>query len=73
MNWYGTWQVTAGENIMYGPNNALAVMAGLIKSPAHFANIFRPSFTVSGIACGPHKVYANMCTITYAGGFVNYP
>lgn len=73
---YGQWQSTAAENIAYGSGNPMKVVIDLIvddgvPSRGHRANIFQPRLRVMGGACGPHRQYRVMCTIDYAGGFVD--
>lgn len=60
----------------YGSANPMKVVIDLIvddgvPSRGHRTNIFQPRLRVMGGACGPHRRYRIMCTIDYAGGFVD--
>ena len=69
----GTWTVTMGENIMYGPNTGRDVVAGLlvddgVPSRGHRINILNAAFTVVGVACSSHPKYRTVCVMDFAGG-----
>ena len=75
MNRYGKWTAAWGENISYGKNSARDVVLALIIDdglPArkHRANIFASKFNVAGVASGPHARFGSVCSIDFAGGYV---
>jgi len=39
-----------------------------VPSRGHRRNIFYPPLDAAGVACGPHRQYANMCVMDFAGG-----
>lgn len=74
MDRYGAWDISAGENIDYGNALARQIVASLltddgVPSRGHRKNLLDPSFTVVGLAVGPHPVYGNMCVIDFAGAY----
>jgi uncharacterized protein YkwD len=72
---YGVAEPYAAENIAYGPGEAADVVRELIidsgvPSRGHRHNIFFAPLQVVGVSCGPHRQYANMCVMDFAGGQV---
>ncbi|HJT80870.1 MAG TPA: CAP domain-containing protein, partial [Chthoniobacterales bacterium] len=72
---YGEWGGAWGENISYGKTNARDIIIGLIIDdglPArkHRKNIFNPKFNVAGAAFGPHAGYRTVCSMDFAGSYV---
>jgi uncharacterized protein YkwD len=72
---YGDWLGGWGENIAYGKTNARDIIMALIIDdglPArkHRKNIFNPKFNIAGAAYGPHAIYRTVCSIDFAGGYV---
>ena len=75
INRYGTCTGGWGENISYGRNSARDVVLALIIDdglPArkHRANIFASKFNYAGAAYGPHARYGSVCSIDFAGGYL---
>jgi uncharacterized protein YkwD len=75
INRYGTCGGAWGENISYGKSTARAVVLALIIDdglPArkHRKNIFNPSFTFAGAAFGRHARFGTICSVDFAGGYV---
>lgn len=74
MNRYGTWNLTAGENIDYGNDSARLIVINLIVDDGvidrgHRKSIFNKDFNVVGVACGPHIYMGYMCVMTFAGAY----
>jgi len=40
-----------------------------VRNRGHRKCIFDKRFNFTGVACGPHLKYKNMCTIEYAGKY----
>jgi uncharacterized protein YkwD len=75
MSRYGEWQRTCGENIMYGCNSAEDIVMHLliddgVPSRGHRNNILNQEFGTAGVGYGPHKQMRQICTIDYAGDYV---
>ena len=75
VNRYGRWEVSVSENIAYGPPAARDVVIGLIVDDGipdrgHRTVMFNPTSRVTGIACGKHPRFRQMCVITYAVTYV---
>ena len=72
---YGEWGGAWGENLSYGKTNARDIIVGLIIDdglPArkHRKNIFNPKYNVAGAAFGPHATYRTVCSMDFAGSYV---
>jgi uncharacterized protein YkwD len=72
---YGVWTGCWGENIAYGKTSARDIVLALIIDDGiagrkHRKNIFNPKFNVAGAAYGPHARYRTVCTIDFAGGYI---
>ena len=64
-----------GENIDFGPNDAMGVIISLIlddgeEERPHRKTIFQPEHRKVGIACGPHKTEFQMCVMDFAFDFL---
>lgn len=75
MSRYGSWNSAWGENIAYGKSTARDVVLALIIDdglPArkHRKNIFNPNFNFAGAAFGTHARFGTVCSIDFAGGYV---
>jgi uncharacterized protein YkwD len=69
---HGVAASVAAENIAYGPPRASDVVRELIidsgvPSRGHRRNIFYDGLAFAGVSCGPHRDYAVMCVIDFAG------
>jgi hypothetical protein len=75
MNRHGTWSALWGENISYGKSSARDVVVALIiddgvRGRKHRKNIFNPVFNYAGAAVGRHARYRTVCSIDFAGRYV---
>ncbi len=72
---YGNYVETLGENIDFGPNDAMGVLVSLTLDDGetdrpHRENLFKPEYKKVGIACGSHKTEFQMCVMDFALDFL---
>lgn len=72
---YGTYVDSLGENIDFGPNDALGVIVSLTlddgeEQRPHRDNLFKSDYKKVGIACGVHKTEFHMCVMDFATDFI---
>lgn len=68
---FGNWRIT-GENISYGFNTAIEIVASLlvddgVPNRKHRSIILDPEFSIVGVAIESHPVYDYVCVINFAG------
>jgi uncharacterized protein YkwD len=66
--------ISAGENINYGNDDARRIVASLliddgVPSRGHRRNLLNGTFKFVGVSIGPHPVYGHMCVIDFAGSY----
>jgi uncharacterized protein YkwD len=71
---YGSYTEALGENIDFGPNDAMGVLISLTLDDGeperpHRDNLFKTDYYKIGIACGPHKSEYQMCVMDFAYDF----
>ena len=71
---YGNYVESLGENIDFGPNDAMGVIISLTlddgeEERPHRENLFKQDYQKVGIACGPHKTEFQMCVMDFAFDF----
>ena len=71
---YGNYIDSLGENIDFGPNDAMGVIISLTlddgeEERPHRENLFKQDYQKVGIACGPHKTEFQMCVMDFAYDF----
>lgn len=71
----GVYAGMAAENISYGHDDAQAIVRQLIidsrvAGRGHRRNIFTPSYSAAGVACGGHRQWGAMCVIDFAGALM---
>ena len=72
---YGKYIDSLGENIDFGPNDAIGVIVSLTlddgeEERPHRDNLFRNDYKKIGIACGPHQTEFQMCVMDLAFDFI---
>ena len=72
---YGNYIGSLGENIDFGPNDAMGLIISFTlddgeEERPHRENIFKNNYQKIGIACGPHKTEFKMCVIDFAYDFI---
>ena len=65
---------TLGENIDFGPNDAMGVIISLTlddgeEQRPHRENLFKEDYNKVGIACGTHQTEFQMCVMDFAADF----
>ena len=64
-----------GENIDFGPNDAMGVIVSMIlddgeEQRPHRENLFKEDYQKVGIACGPHQSEFQMYVMDFAYDFL---
>ena len=72
---YGKYIDSLGENIDFGPNDAIGVIVSLTlddgeEERPHRDNLFRNDYKKIVIACGPHQTEFQMCVMDLAYDFI---
>ena len=72
---YGNYLESLGENIDFGPNDAIGVIVSLTlddgeEERPHRDNLFKNDYKKIGIACGPHQTEFQMCVMDLAYDFI---
>ena len=72
---YGEYKDSLGENIDFGPNDAIGVIVSLTlddgeEERPHRDNLFKNDYKKIGSACGPHQTEFQMCVMDLAYDFI---
>ena len=72
---YGNYVDSFGENINFGPEDALGVIIALAlddneEGRNHRKNLFESKYKKVGIVCGPHQSEYQMCVMDFAYDFI---
>ncbi|NTU52642.1 MAG: CAP domain-containing protein [Chlorobiaceae bacterium] len=75
---YGQWELSAAENISYGPVEASEIVISLliddgVPSRGHRKNLLNGIYNVVGVKTGTHPVYGAMCVMDFAGNYILKP
>jgi len=75
---YGTWKVTAAENMGTGYNSGMEIVRQLLvddgeSERGHRKNILNPNLVKVGIAVRPHSVYDFVTVQDFTGPFTDKP
>ena len=70
MSRHGRWGGWTGETMSYGNNTAREIVIQLLISPGHREIIMDSNYSYTGVSIGTHSVHRYMCTIKFAGTFV---
>ena len=67
---YGKYVDSLGENIDFGPNDAMGVIISMTlddgeEQRPHRENLFKGDYQKVGIACGPHQSEFQMCVMDF--------
>jgi len=74
MERYGRWRGGVAENIAYGENPARDVVLQLViddgvPNRGHRDALLEGDWGISGVACGRHRDYGQICVMDYAVGY----
>ena len=74
MERYGQWRGAVAENIAYGENPARDVVLQLViddgvPGRGHREALLESDWGISGVACGRHRDYGQICVMDYAVGY----
>ncbi|HKU62811.1 MAG TPA: CAP domain-containing protein [Gemmatimonadales bacterium] len=74
MERYGQWRGAVAENIAYGENPARDVVLQLViddgvPDRGHREALLDADWGISGVACGRHRDYGQICVMDYAVGY----
>jgi len=74
LNRYGKWDISYGENINYGDENARRIVTSLliddgVPSRGHRRNLLNGTFKFVGGSVGSHCVFGHMCVMDFAGSY----